>query len=118
MRTLHSAGCVVCFALIAQLAHAQWTSVQPVRFIVPTAAGGVHDVVARAVSQKLVESWGQQIVIDNRTGAGGIIATEIGAKAPPDGYTWLMNISAFTTNPHLHKKLPYDTERDFAPVTL
>ena len=118
MRTVASVACAACLTSLAQLAIAQWAPVKPVRFIVPAAAGGIHDVVARTVGQKLSEGWGQQIVIDNRTGAGGIIATELGAKAPADGYTWLMNISAFTTNPHLHKKLPYDTERDFAPVTL
>lgn len=109
--------CVACLTCFAQLAAAQWTPVKPVRFIVPAAAGGIHDTVARTISPKLSETWGQQLVIDNRTGAGGIIATDLGAKAAADGYTWLMNISAFTTNPHLYKKLPYDTERDFEPVT-
>jgi tripartite-type tricarboxylate transporter receptor subunit TctC len=118
MRILSNLACVACFTCFAQLAGAQWAPVKPVRFIVPAAAGGIHDTVARTISPKLSESWGQQLVIDNRTGAGGIIATDLGAKAAADGYTWLMNISAFTTNPHLYKKLPYDTERDFEPVTL
>ncbi len=102
---------------LAPPAFAQAFPVKPVRFIVPAAAGGIHDVVARLLSQKLGEAWGQQLLVDNRPGAGGILATELGAKAPADGYTWLMNISAFTTNPYLHRKLPYDTNRDFAPVT-
>ncbi|MCC7484390.1 MAG: tripartite tricarboxylate transporter substrate binding protein [Burkholderiales bacterium] len=87
------------------------------RFIIPAAAGGIHDTVGRLLAQKVAELWGHPVVIDNRPGAGGIIATEAGAKAPADGYTWLMNISAFTTNPHLYRNLPYDTERDFVPVT-
>jgi tripartite-type tricarboxylate transporter receptor subunit TctC len=99
-------------------ADAQTFPTKPVRFIVPAAPGGPQDVVARIIAQKVGEGWGQQMLIDNRPGAGGIIASELGAKSPPDGYTWLMNISAFTTNPFLYRKLPYDTQKDFAPVTL
>ena len=111
------ASTVLCCAC-ASRATAQTFPSKPVRFIVPAAAGGPQDVVARIVAQKLSEGWGQQMLIENRPGAGGIIATEAGAKALPDGYTWLMNISAFTTNPFLYRKLPYDTHKDFAPVTL
>ena len=104
--------------MLAFSAASQSFPAKPVRFIIPAVAGGPQDLVARIVSQKLGEAWGQQLLIDNRPGAGGIIATELGAKSPADGYTWLMNISAFTTNPHLYKKLPYDTQKDFTPVTL
>src|SRR5687767_10206063 len=86
-------------SMLAFSAASQSFPAKPVRFIVPAVAGGPQDLVARIVSQKLSEAWGQQLLIENRPGAGGIIATEAGAKSPADGYTWLMNISAFTTNP-------------------
>lgn len=109
--------CWLAVTFFALPAFAQTYPAKPVRFIIPAAAGGIHDTVGRLLAQKVAELWGHPVVIDNRPGAGGIIATEAGAKAPADGYTWLMNISAFTTNPHLYRNLPYDTERDFVPVT-
>ena len=88
-----------------------------VRIIVPTVAGGGGDMVARQLAQGFSERWGRQVVIDNRTGASSIIGTEVVAKAPPDGYTLLQALSTLTINPSAHKKLPYDTVRDFAPIT-
>jgi tripartite-type tricarboxylate transporter receptor subunit TctC len=83
------------------------------------AAGGSTDVVARLLANPLTEILGQQIVIDNRGGAGGIIGTEIVARAAPDGYTLLFGTSAgLSINPLLQRKLPYDVERDFAPISL
>src|SRR6185503_5213581 len=76
------------------------------------------DVVPRLVGQKLAEAWGQQIVVDQRPGAGGIIAAELVAKAPPDGYTWLLSTGANASQAALQPKLPYDLVRDLAPVTL
>ncbi|MGZ5090620.1 MAG: tripartite tricarboxylate transporter substrate binding protein [Burkholderiales bacterium] len=89
-----------------------------IRLIVPFAPGGSNDIMARLVGQKFSDAFGQQIVVDNRTGASGIIGTDIAAKAPPDGYTVLMMSLTFAVNPSLFKKLPYDTEKDLAPVTL
>jgi tripartite-type tricarboxylate transporter receptor subunit TctC len=90
-----------------------------VRLVVPFPAGaGVNDILARLVAQKLTDSLGQQIVVDNRPGASGIIGTDIVAKAQPDGYTMLIMSVSFASNPSLYKKLPYDTEKDLAPVTL
>jgi tripartite-type tricarboxylate transporter receptor subunit TctC len=91
---------------------------RPVRIIIPQAAGGGVDVVARTYAQKLSESWGQQVVIDNRPGANGIIGIEAVAKSKPDGYT-LGGVftSVLTINPHVYKTLPYDTFRDFTPIT-
>ena len=91
---------------------------KPVRFIVPFPPGGGTDTVARAISQRLAESLGQQVVIDNRSGANAIIGTELGAKAAPDGYTLTFTLpAAVAVNPSLYPKLPYDPLRDFAPVT-
>ena len=91
---------------------------RPIRFIVPVAPGGGSDMAARLFGQKLTDAFGQQVVIDNRAGAGGIIGTELAAKAAPDGYTLLLASSANTVHPSLHKKLPYDIIKDFAPVSL
>ena len=91
--------------------------IRPIRLVVPYAAGGSTDTVARIVGQQLGERLGQQIVIDNRTGAGTLIGTEIVAQAVPDGYTLLMATPPLAVNPALHAKVPYDLDRDFAAVT-
>ncbi|HEV7821757.1 MAG TPA: tripartite tricarboxylate transporter substrate binding protein, partial [Burkholderiales bacterium] len=92
---------------------------RPVRVIVPYTAGGSADVFARAVGQKLSDLWGQQIVVDNRPGSGGIMGSEAAASAPRDGYTLMMgNTANIAINPALYKKLNFDTVRDFAPITL
>ena len=103
----------------AGLAIAQTYPVKSVRMVVPFAAGaGSNDIMARLVAQKLTESFGQQVVVDNRPGASGIIGTDIVAKAQPDGYTLLMMSLTFSVNPSLFSKLPYDTIKDFIPVTM
>lgn len=90
-----------------------------VRLIVPYAAGGPNDIVARVLAQKLSELWKQQVIVDNRGGAGGVIGAELAAKAPPDGYTlFLANAGVMASNPALYTKLPYDAEKDFAAVSL
>jgi tripartite-type tricarboxylate transporter receptor subunit TctC len=110
--------CLIAIALsCATAALAQPYPSRPVRVIVPVSAGGLQDTVARAISQELAKVWGQNILVESRPGANGIIATEYVAKAAPDGYTVLMNDSApLTINPFLYRKLPYDAVRDFAPV--
>ncbi|MGZ5089872.1 MAG: tripartite tricarboxylate transporter substrate binding protein [Burkholderiales bacterium] len=90
---------------------------KPLRLVVPYAAGGSTDTVARIIGQQLGQRVGQQVVIDNRTGAGTIIGTEIVAQAVPDGYTLLMATPPLAVNPALYDKVPYDLERDFAAVT-
>jgi tripartite-type tricarboxylate transporter receptor subunit TctC len=90
---------------------------KPVRFVVPSAAGGGTDIIARALGQKLSESLGQQFVVDNRPGAGQMIGIELAAKSPADGYTILMAASTLAINPIMYKKVPYDPVRDFAPIT-
>lgn len=91
---------------------------RPIRLIVPSAPGGGTDFTARTIGQKLTESIGQTVIIDNRSGAAGNIGVEIAAKANPDGYTLVMPITSFSINPHLYSKLPFDTVKDFAPVAL
>jgi tripartite-type tricarboxylate transporter receptor subunit TctC len=109
----------LCLLLTAAVAHAQNFPARPVRVITPFTAGSAIDTLARVLGQKMSDTWGQQVVIDNRIGANGIIGTEAAAKAPADGYTlYLGNISTLAVNPHLYLKLPYDAVRDFAPVTL
>ena len=88
------------------------------RIIVPFTAGGSTDVLARMIAKHLTDAWGQQVVVDNRAGANGVIAAELTAKANPDGHTLLMIAIGHTTNPSLLKNLPYNTERDFQPISL
>lgn len=90
---------------------------RPVRMIVPAPPGGTTDLLGRMVAQGLSESLGQQVVVDNRGGAGGIVGTELVARAPADGHTLGVIYTPHTVLPHLQKKLPYDALRDFAPVT-
>jgi len=91
---------------------------RPIRFIAPFVAGGPSDTLSRLLGQKLTESWGQTVVVDNRGSAGGIVGFELGAKAPPDGYTLLLaNGAGVTINPSVYLKLPYDPVRDFQPIT-
>jgi tripartite-type tricarboxylate transporter receptor subunit TctC len=91
---------------------------RPIRLVVPYPAGGGTDIVGRILGQKLHESLGQPIVIDNRGGAGGTIGTALAAKSLPDGYTLLLVPTSHVINPSIYAKLPYDTEKDFAPITM
>jgi len=102
----------------AALSHAQTYPVKPVRIVVGFAAGGPTDVAGRLLSQKLTEKWGQPVVVEPRTGAGGNIAAEFVAKSAADGYTLLLPAFAHAVNPSLYANLPFDSERDFAPVAL
>ncbi len=102
---------------ICATAHAADYPSRPIRLIVPFAPGGGLEITARSIGQKLTEKRGQAIVIDNRPGAATIVGSEIASKANPDGYTLLMITTTFAINPSLYGKLPYDPNRDFAPVT-
>lgn len=97
---------------------AQAYPAKALRIVVAYAPGGSNDISARAVGQKLTELWGVPVLIDNRPGGGTVIGTELVAKSPPDGHTLLLTPPSFTTNPTYLPKLPYDTLRDFAPITL
>jgi len=91
---------------------------RPIRYVVGGSVGGGADSLARAIGQKLAERWGQQVIVDNRPGGGGIVASEIVAKSAPDGYTLLMAFTSHVINPSLYPKLSYDPVKDFDPVTL
>lgn len=91
---------------------------KPIRWIIDFGSGGLSDSLARIVAQKLTDAWGHPIVNDARPGASGTIAYNLGAKAPPDGYTLVFLSVPFSINPSIYSKLPYDTRKDFAPITL
>lgn len=104
---------------VATPASAQDYPAHPVKLVVPYAAGGLPDTMARVAGQKVGDALGQSFVVDNRGGAGGIVGTEAVAKSPPDGYTLLVaDVAQIAINPHLYATLPYDGLKDFAPVSL
>ena len=108
-----------CLWAIGAEAIAQQYPARPIRIVVTYVPGGNTDVAARLVAPHMSENLGQQVIIDNRGGAGGVVGTEIAARAAPDGYTLLFGTSAgLTINPQLQPKLPYNVERDFAPISL
>ena len=104
--------------LAAAPVEAQGYPARPIRMVVPTSPGGVTDIAARAIAPQLSEALGQPIVIDNRAGAGGIPGTDAVAKAAPDGHTLLAVFDSFISNPYVFRGVPYDTIKDFAPVSL
>jgi tripartite-type tricarboxylate transporter receptor subunit TctC len=99
-------------------AFAQSYPTRPIKLVVPFPAGGPADVLGRLITQKLSESLGTPVIVDNRSGANGIIGTDLVAKATPDGYMMLINTGSTTINAHVYSKLPYDLMRDLAPVTM
>ena len=119
---LRAVSAYVTFATAASVfsgsVHAQGYPAKPVRIVVPFAAGGGTDVIARHLAAGLSESTRRQFIVDNRAGANGVIGTEIVARAPADGYTLLFVSSPHSVNPSLRAKLPYDTLRDFAPISM
>jgi tripartite-type tricarboxylate transporter receptor subunit TctC len=112
---LHPAAFLLCCALAAAAGAQQYPN-RPVRMIVGFPPGGAADILARLVAQPLTEAFGQQFVVDNRGGAGGLIATETAARAHPDGHTLMFTSIPHVINPHLHRKVGYDAVRDFAPI--
>ena len=106
------------FSFATGLAQAQNYPSKPVRLIVPFAAGGSTDVIARILAPKLSEVWGQQVLVDNRPGGNTVIGTDIVAKSPPDGHVLLVTPAPFTVVPSVLTKLPYDPAKDFEPITL
>src|SRR4051812_22822639 len=110
-------ACALAFAVTNALAQSAYPT-KPVRMIVPSSAGGGSDIIARIIAPKLGERLGQQIVVENRAGAGTMIGNEAVARATPDGYTLLLAVSTLATNPAIYRKVPYNALTDFAPVTL
>ncbi|CAN7711540.1 tripartite tricarboxylate transporter substrate binding protein [Variovorax sp. LjRoot84] len=112
----HSALVVAAISICAS-ANAQPSSTKPIRLVVPFGPGGVADLTARTVAQKMSQSMGQSIIVDNKPGAGGVVASDTVAKAPPDGLTVLLMSNANAVSAGLFKQLPFDTVKDFAPVS-
>lgn len=118
MQTLFSWTATLLFTTVVTAAHTQTFPARPIRLIVPNGAGGSTDFVARTIANQLADALGQQVIVDNRAGSGGIIGTEIVARAAPDGYTLLIGtVGNLAISPHLYRRLPYDPLRDFAAVT-
>lgn len=122
---MRSSTCLFRLALLAAAVHglagvafAQTYPSKPIRWMLGFPAGGTSDILARAIGIKLTEAWEQQVIIDNRAGASGIIANELASKAAPDGYTLLLISSTYANLISMGKKLPYDPEQDLVPVTL
>jgi tripartite-type tricarboxylate transporter receptor subunit TctC len=107
-------------ALVPVWVAAQAYPAKPVRVVIPWPPGGSNDIVGRIIAQKLGETSGQQFIVDNRGGAAGTIGSDLVAKSPADGYTFMIHSATHVANPHMYKKLPYDTLKDFvgiAPVS-
>ena len=118
MRLLRIVVLALAASLVPGLAAAQAWPSKPVKIVVPFAAGGATDVVARLLAQKLTDAWGQSVVVENRAGAGGNIGAEVVAKSPGDGYTLLMTSgSIVTANPYIYKSMPFDAAKDLMPIT-
>ena len=119
LRVAHLAWCIACAAVLAGAgAQAQTFPDRPIRIVVPFAAGGTVDIVARVAGAKLAELTGATVVVDNKGGAGGVIGTQFVAQSPGDGYTLLVHSASITYDPSLHDRLPYDTMKDLAPVAM
>ena len=118
----HVVGLILLAAIYAGAFAAERASdypMRPIRLIIPFPPGGGNDTMARIIGTKLTETWGQQVIFDNRPGANGLLACEIAARAAPDGYTLLMaNVGSHAINPALYSKIPYDPVKDFTPVSL
>ncbi|HXN68789.1 MAG TPA: tripartite tricarboxylate transporter substrate binding protein [Bradyrhizobium sp.] len=114
------AGALLAAALVLAnpAVRAQTYPSRPITLIIPFAVGGSNDMVGRAIGKKLTEVWGQPVVVENRSGAGGVIGSSVVAAAPPDGYTLLLVSSTFTINPAIKKNMPFDTVRDFTPIAF
>src|SRR4051794_30494817 len=116
-RIMHVPLCAAFCAIVCTAAAAAQTyPTRPVRMIVPIAPGGGQDFVARMIAQRLTTALGQQVIVDNRPGAGGVLGTHVAEKAPPDGYTLVVVVASYTAQPSLYTKLPYDPVKDLAPI--
>src|SRR5688572_31233404 len=112
------AACLSCAAVFASTALAADYPTRPIRYVVAFAPGGINDIMARIVAQKLNESWGQPVIVDNRPGAGGNLAAGMLARVTPDGYTFMNISTAHAISQTLYSKLDYSLERDLTPVVV
>jgi tripartite-type tricarboxylate transporter receptor subunit TctC len=115
---LRAAAAAVAMLAVSDVAGAQSFPSKPVRMLVPYPAGGAVDVLTRTLSDVVSKTWAQTVVVENRPGAGGVIASQALATAPPDGHTLIVVASGHATNPFLYPSLPYDTFKDFTPISL
>ena len=115
---LHLAVGAAALPALPRIAKAQAYPLRPVRIVVGFPPGGPPDIAARVLAERFSEAWGRPVVVENATGSGGNLAVERAARAQPDGYTLLMASNAIVINPGLYAKLPYDSIKDFAPITL
>ena len=111
------AACITIAAVLAPVATAQNYPARAIRLVVHSSPGGSSDILGRMIAQRLTESLGQQVVVENRAGASGIIGVEVAVKAPPDGYTILISQTSLAINPAIFPKIPYNALRDLAPIT-
>ncbi|HVZ43552.1 MAG TPA: tripartite tricarboxylate transporter substrate binding protein [Ramlibacter sp.] len=120
LQRLAAIAALACVAAVPAFAQGEARAYpeKPVRIIVPFPPGATMDFVVRLIAQNLSEQWGKSVVVENRTGGAGVIGTDAGAKAPADGYTILAVANSFAANPTLRNDLPYNTDKDFAPITL
>lgn len=118
MKIFAAAVTAVLALMVAPTAQAQAFPTKPVRIIVPYAPGGGTDIISRQIAQKLSESWGHNVVVENRAGANGITGTDVVLKSPPDGHNLVVVVAAHVINASLQSKMPYDPVVDVAPVTL
>jgi tripartite-type tricarboxylate transporter receptor subunit TctC len=117
MRLLKHALVLLCMVPAGAAAQADYPS-RPIRIVVPFAAGGGNDILAREMASKLQANWGQPVLVENKPGAGGNIGADFVARAPADGHTLLLATNTVTINPHVQKNVPFDARRDFAPIAL
>ena len=117
-RCFRTAAMAAVMSALAVAAQAQSFPAKPVHIFVPYPAGGGVDVLTRTLGDVVSKQWGQSVVVENRPGAGGMIASQALVSSPPDGYTLIMVASGHATNAHLYAKLPYDTFKDFTPISL
>src|SRR3954466_5745323 len=111
------AACLAC--MLACIAQAQTYPAKPIRLIVPYAAGGTSDILARQIGPKLTDAWGQPIVIENKTGANGNVGADFVAKSPADGYTLLLtDLGGLVISPSVYPQLPFNPAKDFSPVVM
>ncbi len=119
MRWVRTAATAVAMLISAGIASAQPVfPAKPVHIFVPYAAGGGVDILARTLGDVVSRQWGQTVVVENRPGAGGVVASQALVASPPDGYTLIVVASGHATNPFLYPKIPYDTSKDFTPISL
>jgi tripartite-type tricarboxylate transporter receptor subunit TctC len=117
MKTIMAWGWGSLALMAASAATAQEYPIKPIRWIIPYSPGGATDITARTMAPHLTQALGQQVLVENRAGGAAIPGMDVVAKAPPDGYTWLLANIAFGANPSLFRKLPFDVEKDFTPVS-